>query len=106
MSDGIASAAIDSHYHNDDDSHDQEHDRLLGNGHPTSLSIECDRKNGSPRAPEMIPLHDMATTTSETPVTGRSSAFDSHSELEWEPVDLKLNIPIKSEFAQILDTSA
>lgn len=83
-----------------------EHDRLLGNGHTLALPIECNNKDASHKSPEMIALHEMGTATLETPVTGRSSAFDSHSELEWEPVDLKLNIPMKGTLSQILDSSA
>ena len=97
---------MDDHFEDEFDCNDQAHDRLLGNGHTTSFSTEGDRKPDSAKAPEVIQLQDMEPITSETPVTGRSSAFGSHSELEWEPVDLKLNLPTRSEFSQILDTSA
>ena len=82
------------------------HDPLLGNGHTKLLSADRDQKVDSAKTREIIQLHDMKPAPSETPVMGRSSALGSNSELEWEPVDLKLNIPAKSEVTQILDTSA
>lgn len=106
MSDVNVSAAVDEFDHDQINSHDREHDCLLGNGHTISAPKQRHSKTESPKAPEMIPLHDMGAAVSETPVTARSSAFGSYSELEWEPVDLKLNIPIKGELSQILDTSA
>lgn len=106
MSEGVGSGIVDDHFEIDSDCKDQVHERLLGNGRTTSFSIEDDRKPGSTKAPEVIQLQDLGPTTSEAPVAGRSSAFGSHSELEWEPVDLKLNLPTRSEFSHMLDTSA
>ena len=90
----------------DDDIDDREHDLLISNGHP--FVHVSHPKSASPRVSEMIPLREMDNGMSETPVTGRSSGLDSQSELEWESVDLKLNISLSrtSELSQILDTSA
>eukprot|EP00795_Rhopilema_esculentum_P012524 gene12524-3213_t len=99
--------ALDHHDDlDDDDIDDREHDLLISNGHPFVHVLQP--KSASPRVSEMIPLREMDNALSETPVTGRSSGLDSQSELEWEPVDLKLNISLSrtSELSQILDTSA
>ena len=110
MSEGVGSGIVDEHFshqsdYDDSDCDNQEHNILLGNGRTVAVSIENGRGKGPAKASEMIPLQDMEQT-SETPMTGRSSAFGSHNELEWEPFDLKLDVPTDSEFSQMLESSA
>jgi len=110
VSEGVGSGIVDEHFshqsdYDDSDCDNQEHNILLGNGRTVAVSIENGRGKGPAKASEMIPLQDMEQT-SETPMNGRSSAFGSHNELEWEPFDLKLDVPTDSEFSQMLESSA
>ncbi len=80
----------------------QENQRLLANGNSLIQVMNPKPKLNEEKNQESIPMQVIAspcsgTTCSETPKTYRSSTMGSQQELEWEPVDLKLNVSASSK---------
>ena len=80
---------------------DQESQHLIGNGHPLIHATEDKLKGNSHKQPEMIPLRDIKAVVAETPDPGQRSEMESQPDLEWEPVDLGLNVSTSSKKSEI-----
>lgn len=87
--------------HDDFSIEDQESQHLIGNGNPLIHAKEAKSKGNAHKQPEMIPLRDIEAVVAETPDTGRRSEMESQSDLEWEPVDLGLDVSMSSKKAEI-----